>query len=129
MKTRLRLGGERGFALVIALATTIVLGLSVTSAIVYTTSNQRSAHLSKGRVTARDLAEAGINNALSILNKANGFDQHALHPQPPPSGISLGNTCSPFADTYDSGTVTYWGWYDSATQLWTITSTGSVRNA
>jgi Tfp pilus assembly protein PilX len=141
MNFRSRLSDERGFALVIALATTIVLGISVTSMIVYTSSNQRTAHLSKGRVSARDLAEAGINNALSILNKANGFDQHALHPQPPyqpadcaspplpPSGISLGNTCSPFADTYDSGTVTYWGWYDSATQLWTIKSTGSVRNA
>ncbi|HYT51133.1 MAG TPA: hypothetical protein VEL10_02890 [Gaiellaceae bacterium] len=65
------------------MAKTIVLGISVTSAIVYTTSNQRGAHLSKGRVTARDLAEAGINNALSILNKANGFDQHAFPPQPP----------------------------------------------
>jgi Tfp pilus assembly protein PilX len=142
MRTRLRrLGNERGFALVLALATTVVLGMSVTSVIVYTTSNQRSSNLSRTRVSARDLAEAGLNNALSIISKGNGFDQHALHPQAPyqpadcanpplpPSGVSLGNTCSTFTDSYDGGTVTYWGWYDGPNQLWTITSTGSVRNA
>jgi Tfp pilus assembly protein PilX len=48
MNFRSRLSDERGFALVIALATTIVLGISVTSMIVYTSSNQHTAHLSKG---------------------------------------------------------------------------------
>lgn len=140
MKRRLRrIGQERGFALVLALATTVVLGISVTSVIVYTTSNQRTSNLARTRVSARDLAEAGINNALSIVSKANGFDTHTLHAQPPaadcanpplpPSGIALGNTCSPLSNSYDGGSVSYYGSYNSSTQVWTIVSTGSVRNA
>ena len=39
------------------------------------------------------------------------------------------NTCSPYTWTYDGGTTTMWGWFDTSTSNWTITSTGSVRNA
>jgi hypothetical protein len=143
MRNRIRqLRDESGFALVLALATTVVLGISATSVIIYTTSNQRTSHISKGRISAYDLAEAGINNAASVLSKSNGFDAHLLHPQgtyqpadcasPPanPAGTPLlGNTCSPIVYTYDGGTATVWGWLDSSTGNWTVTSTGSVRNA
>ena len=136
------LGEERGFALVLALAVTFVLSMTVVTVIESATSNSRSSDRSKGRVSAYSLAEAGINNASSILSKSNSYDPHLLHPQgsysqgdcasPPanPTGAALlGNTCSPYTWNYDGGTTTMWGWFDSNTANWTITSTGSVRNA
>jgi len=142
--TRLRrtLGQEHGFALVIALAVTFVFSMTVVTVIEAATSNSRSADRSKGRVSAYSLAEAGINNAASILSKSNSYDPHVLHPQgtyaqadcasPPANPVgaaSLGNTCSVYSWTYDGGTTTMWGWFNSASSDWTITSTGSVRNA
>jgi Tfp pilus assembly protein PilX len=133
---------QQGFALVIALAVTVVFSMTVITVIESASSNSRSSDRSKGRVSAYTLAEAGINNAASILSKSNPFDQHLLHPQgsyqpadctsPPanPTGQPLlGNTCSPYTWTYDGGTTTMWGWLDSSTSNWTITSTGTVRNA
>jgi Tfp pilus assembly protein PilX len=133
---------EQGFALVIALAVTVVFSMTVVTVIEAASSNSRSSDRSKGRVSAYTLAEAGINNAASILSKSNPFDQHLLHPQgsyqpadcssPPanPTGQPLlGNTCSPYTWSYDGGTTTMWGWLDTSTSNWTITSTGSVRNA
>src|SRR5256714_2140917 len=137
-----RAADERGFALVIAMAVTVVFSMTVITVIEAATSNSRSSDRSKGRVSAYTLAEAGINNAASILAKSNAYDQHLLHPQgtyqpadcasPPanPSGApSLGNTCSAYSWSYDGGTTTMWGWFNSATSNWTITSTGAVRNA
>ena len=133
---------EGGFALVIALAVTVVFSITVVTVIESASSNSRTADRSKGRVSAYTLAEAGINNAASILGKSNSYDQHLLHPQGtyqpadcasppnhPSSAPSLGNTCSPYTWSYDGGTTTMWGWFDSATSNWTITSTGTVRNA
>jgi Tfp pilus assembly protein PilX len=133
---------EHGFALVLALAVTFVLSMTVVTVIESATSNSRSSDRSKGRVSAYSLAEAGINNASSILSKSNPYDPHLLHPQgtyqpadcasPPanPTGaVLLGNTCSPYTWNYDGGTTTMWGWLDTTTYNWTITSTGSVRNA
>src|SRR5436190_6274399 len=141
-RLRRRLGEERGFALVIALAVTVVFSMTVVTVIEAASSNSRSSDRSRGRVSAYTLAEAGINNASSILGKSNAFDQHLLHPQgsyqpadcasPPanPTGTPLlGNTCAPYTWSYDGGTTTMWGWLDTTTSNWTITSTGTVRNA
>src|SRR5438105_1909865 len=132
---------ERGFALVLALAVTFVMSMVVITVIESATSNSRSSDRSKGRVSAYSLAEAGINNAASILAKNNAYDAHVLHPQGsyqasdcanppqnPSTAPSLGNTCSPYTWNYDNGTTTMWGWFDSATSNWPITSTGSVRH-
>src|SRR3954451_15155043 len=112
--TRLRqtLGQERGFALVIALAVTFVFSMTVVTVIEAATSNSRSSDRSKGRISAYCLAEAGINNAASILTKSNAYDAHVLHPQGPysqhdcasppanPTGATLlGNTRSPYTWT------------------------------
>jgi Tfp pilus assembly protein PilX len=136
------MANEQGFALVIALAVTVVFSMTVVTVIESASSNSRSSDRSKGRVSAYTLAEAGINNAASILSKSNPYDEHLLHPQgsyqpadcasPPanPTGATLlGNTCSPYSWTYDGGTTTMWGWFDMTSSSWTITSTGTVRNA
>jgi Tfp pilus assembly protein PilX len=134
---------ERGFALVIALAVTVVFSMTVITVIEAATSNTHSSDMSKNRVTAYSLAEAGIANANALLAAKNPYDQHLLHPQgqyaqadcanPPanPTGAALlGNTCSPIVYTLDGGTATVWGWLNTSTANWTITSTGTVtRNA
>src|SRR5919107_2877813 len=134
---------EGGFALVLALGVTIIFSMTVVTVIESASSNTRSSDRSKGRISAYSLAEAGINNATSILSKSNPYNSYLLHPQgqykdatncasPPASYTgepSLGNTCNPYTYTYDGGTVSMWGWFDSSTTTWTVTSTGTVRNA
>jgi Tfp pilus assembly protein PilX len=134
---------ERGFALVIALAVTVVFSMTVITVIEAAASNSRSSDMSKNRISAYSLAEAGIANANAILAAKNPYDPHLLHPQganaladcasPPanPTGAALlGDTCSPMVFTLDGGTATVSGWLDSTTANWTITSTGQVtRNA
>jgi Tfp pilus assembly protein PilX len=140
---RRRLQNERGFALVIALAVTVVFSMTVITVIESASSNSRSSDMSKNRVSAYDLAEAGISNANALMSAKNPYDPHLLHPQgtyaqadcanPPanPTGAALlGNTCSPITYTLEGGTATVWGWLDTSTANWTITSTGQVtRNA
>jgi Tfp pilus assembly protein PilX len=58
---------EQGFALVIALGVTVVFGLMVVTVIESARSNSRSSTMSVGRMSAYNLAEAGINNAMSAL--------------------------------------------------------------
>jgi Tfp pilus assembly protein PilX len=141
-RLRERLAEERGFALVIALAVTVVFSMTVVTVIEAATSNSRSSDRSKGRISAYSLAEAGINNAASILGKSNAYDPHLLHPQGsyaqadcanppanPATAATLGDTCSTYTWNYDGGTATMWGWFDTNTSNWTINSTGSVRNA
>src|SRR2546423_12797526 len=137
-----RAADERGFALVIALAVTVVFSMTVVTVIEAARSNSRSSERSKGRVSAYNLAEAGINNAASILYKtANAYDPHVLHPQAPnqpadcasppqsPSTApALGNTCSPYVFNFDGGTATVSGAFDSGTNNWTVTAIGQVRN-
>lgn len=139
---RLR-GDEAGFALVVALAVTVVFSMTVITVIESATSNTHSSDMSKNRVSAYSLAEAGIANANALLTAKNPYDAHVLHPQgtyaqgdcanPPanPTGTPLlGNTCSPMVFSLDGGTATVWGWLNSSTANWTITSTGQVtRNA
>jgi Tfp pilus assembly protein PilX len=139
---RLR-GDEAGFALVVALAVTVVFSMTVITVIESATSNTHSSDMSKNRVSAYSLAEAGIANANALLTAKNPYDAHVLHPQgtyaqgdcanPPanPTGTPLlGNTCSPMVFSLDGGTATVWGWLNTSTANWTITSTGQVtRNA
>ena len=138
-----RMQDERGFALVIALAVTVVFSMTVITVIEAASSNSRSSDMSKNRVSAYDLAEAGISNANALFASKNPYDTHLLHPQganqpadcanPPanPTGAAqLGNTCSPIVYTMEGGTATVSGWLNTSTANWTITSTGQVtRNA
>src|SRR6267378_2097365 len=80
-RLRQRLGQEHGFALVLALAVTCALVMTVVVVIEEASSNSRSSDRSRGRVSAYGLAEAGINDAASILSKSNAYDPHLLHPQ------------------------------------------------
>jgi len=103
---------EDGMALVMALG--ILLVLTILGAVIatYTTAGQRTASRSSAGVSAYSLAEAGINNAMSVLAK-------------PKSALDA--SLLPMRDTqYDSGHVTWGGTLNGST--WSITSTGYMGN-
>jgi hypothetical protein len=118
-----RIAGERGFALPLALAITVVLGISVTASITYTSANSRAARVSKSRDAAYQLAEAGINNAMNTISTSETPNLPTLLPSR--------------TQTYDNDTATWSGWLDETDpnvscpghlSCWNITSTGIVRN-
>ena len=75
-------GEERGIALVMALGILVVCAIMLTTVIAYTSSAQRTASVSKSRLTAFDAADAGMNNAYAVLNlpSNNSLKQSTLPP-------------------------------------------------
>ena len=124
MRILRRLRGEDGIALPIALGTLLVLTISTTAALYYTTTNSRTASYSKGKMTALALAEAGLNNTMAVLSlPAN----NALKPETLPA--CTGNPPpAPRRDDYAGGYVLWCGDLDRAAAAWTVRSTGYVRN-
>ena len=130
-----RLRDEQGIALVMALGLLIVLAIVVTTAVQYTTSNTRSASSSQGRVSSRQLAEAGMNAAIAAVAGASD----------PTDDSDLPSSSSPTTMTVNGGTITYYGQYcnlgkDGAGAAnttcaaystltgWVINSTGAAPN-
>ena len=64
-----QLKNEQGQAMIIAVGLLVVLGMLGVSVAIYTTSGQRTASRSSAGVSAYSLAEAGINNAMSVLSR------------------------------------------------------------
>ncbi|MGB2953911.1 MAG: hypothetical protein WBB74_11060, partial [Gaiellaceae bacterium] len=98
-----------------ALGIMVVLGLMSVTAIEYTTRNSRASDQSKTKTGAFTLAEAGINNSMAVLNDPN---VNSLDPTVLPTRTT----------TLGKGTVTWSGTLDRANAIWTLTSTGSMRN-
>src|SRR5207344_2450248 len=65
-----RLGEERGLALVMALGIMSVLLISGTTIVYFSSANARTASRSSADQKAYAFAEAGVNNALSVLENA-----------------------------------------------------------
>ena len=132
LKGRLRrpLGDERGFALVIALGVTVVLSMTVVTVIEASTSNQRSSTMTGGRSAAYNLAEAGLNNAMSILRLPtnNALDRYVFCAD----AASLPTLPCTHTDTYSAGRVVWYGnLYQNpaaGTAYWDLFSTGHVLN-
>lgn len=116
-----RLSFEEGQALVVALVVLVVLGMLGGVVMTYTTSGQRTASRSSAGVTAYSLAEAGINNAMSVLAKQRNAGNALLLPD---------NTVARPANVsyYDRGSVKWWGTYDLASTTWVLSSVGSMAN-
>jgi hypothetical protein len=118
---------EDGIALVMALGILIVLGLLAAVVIAYTTSGQRTASRSSAGVSAYSLAEAGINNAMSILGKQKNAANPMLLPD---NSAARPANITP----YDGGTTTvppytkWWGEFSAPLQTWKLTSIGYMRN-
>src|SRR4051812_33320212 len=139
-------GEERGIALVMALGILVVCAIMLTTVIAYTSSAQRTASVSKSRLTAFDAADAGMNNAYAVLNlpSNNSLKQSIL----PPCHTANPDTTTPAAtnptwmtsssnltsqstwNTNAYGTATtYWcGDLDVPGAQWFLRSIGSIRN-
>ena len=103
----------------LAVSVLIIFSLLLVTLASYAVSNSHHASGSKARQIAFSLAEAGINNAVSVLWVPTN---NALNPN------LLGSQQSPVVQPYDGGTVSWYGTFDQPTATWKITSTGSVVN-
>ena len=127
---------ERGQSLVLALLVLTVLAVSLGSVIFFTAGNQRNSNIQKAQQVATSLAEAGVNNAVSIMANpanANYLTTSAVLPSSEAAAIAAGDTKTG-ATAYQTGTtVTWWGNCDSncgngSTWLWTLTGKATVPN-
>jgi Tfp pilus assembly protein PilV len=105
---------QEGITLVMAVGVLGALSLTGTTLIYYSSASARSAEYSVEKENAYDLAQAGVDGALAILNKAADPRQPAL----------LASSTL----TFSNGTATFSGVYDAATRVWTITSVGAITN-
>src|SRR3954454_20423049 len=106
--------------MIVALGVLVVLGMLGVVVMTYTTSGQRTASRSSAGVSAYSLAEAGINNSMSVLAKQKHAGNALLLPDDSvarPANVSY----------YDSGSVKWWGTYDVATTKWSLSAIGSMR--
>ena len=122
-----RLGDERGIALVMALGIMFVLTIALTMVLFFTSASARDANRSNAGQKAYTLAEAGVNNALAVLNSH--YPSTIPYPGDTPPGTFLPTRTNSYAD----GTATWSGTLQFVngagwTWEWAITSTGSVGN-
>lgn len=111
---RRRLRGQVGFALPMVIGISLVLGITGTTAMVYSTENVKSASSSKAEERAFSLAEAGLNYAYATLYNAQDPTM--------PGAVPVRN------QTVENGTVTWWGTLDATTNTWTLTGRGRIPN-
>jgi hypothetical protein len=110
------LGGERGIALPLALATMAGTSALATTAISYTTTNAGQAKRLDAEQKALALAEAGLNYAFSTLYASNA----------PTMSSSLPSEATPQVLALEDGTARYYGSLSGST--WTLVGIGRIRN-
>ncbi len=107
---------ENGVALVLALAVAASFAISTTAIASYMVSNESAAGRSRETMRALSVAEAGLNNALSVLS------------QQDPSGTqAVGSTLGSTSFTLDGGSGTYSATKTGALE-WTVSSSGVSPN-
>jgi hypothetical protein len=127
---------ERGMALIMAIGIMSVLGIAGATAVAYSSSDAQESQQSGARQSAFSLAEAGINNSMSILDLPTN---NALDPDTLPKCTSNGtkysdpaatrtSTSSWLQATVDGGSVAYCGTLIRSQALWYVTSMGMKRN-
>lgn len=107
-----RLRDERGIALVMALGMILVLTVSVTTVIHFSSAGSRESSRSLADQQAHALAEAALNDARSVLWSST----EPLNPGSVPEETV----------PYEEGTATHSGELNDTT--WTLTGVGTVRN-
>jgi Tfp pilus assembly protein PilX len=108
------LASQAGFALPMVMGASLVLTITGTTAMIYSTGNVRAAATSKADEHAFSLAEAGLNNAYSTLYNAPDPTMPGAVPQR--------------SEPAEGGTITWWGTLDTQTNVWTLTGRGSLPN-
>jgi Tfp pilus assembly protein PilX len=110
---------ERGIALVLALMVMAVLAIVTFSAVNYSTSTTQAAAHNAATTDAYALAEAGVSDAAAVLSDTDND---------PTDSSTLPGPGGPATTSQGSGTVSYWGSYNSSTMTWTVYGMGTVRN-
>jgi Tfp pilus assembly protein PilX len=113
-RIRRRLARQDGFALVAGLGMSVVLGVAGTTAIAYTSANQRSANYSKAERATQTLAEAGLSYALSTLYNAG---DPTMPGAVPARTVEVGG-----------GEITYSGTLSEDGTTWTLAGVGRMPN-
>jgi Tfp pilus assembly protein PilX len=120
------LGRQDGITLIMAIGILGVLTMAGTSLIYYSSTNARSSEYSNDKSGAYDIAEAGINEMMSVLSRPenNALNKYML-------GEQANGSVTHTTHTYDQGTVEWWGTLSqsvSGASTWTLTSIGKVKN-
>jgi hypothetical protein len=131
-----RIADERGQSLVLALLVLTVLAIVLGSVIIFTSSNQRNSAYQKASQIARSLAEAGVNNGISVLSSQANSDKLVS-----PTLLATMQTSQ-----YPGGSVQWWGTFSPSEQnagcpppsdgntayacagVWTLHGTSTVTN-
>jgi hypothetical protein len=132
-----RLGDERGQSLVLALLVLTVLAIALGSVIFFTSSNQSNSAYEKAAQVSRSIAEAGVNNGISVLTNA---------AQTSSANLVSSTLLSTQTSTYPGGSVQWSGTFDGNEQssncpppsigntvyacvgTWTLQGTSTVAN-
>ena len=122
---------ERGQSLAVALLVMLLISILVAGMLTFTTANQRNSAYSKSSQVATTLADAGINNATSVLAAAAvPGSANNVKLIPDKNGVStlLPTTeASANSNSYSGGTVKWWGSVDQ-NWVWTLHSKATVPN-
>ena len=145
-----RIADERGQSLVMALLVMTFLAVSLGTVIFFTASNQRTSNLQKAQTTARQLAEAGVNNGISVLanpsnapylenewSTANGSGLAVLPDNRTDTDGILHHPA--YSTRYSGGVATsgcvantpcvkWWGTLDTTYDVWTLYGQATVPN-
>lgn len=119
-----RLGDERAQSLVLTLLVLFVLAIVLSTVIIFTSANQRNSSYQKAAQTATSLAEAGLNNAVSVLaNPKNSccLTLSALLPSDEAHASTATYSGSP-------NPVKWWGEYHESSMSWTLHGKATVPN-
>ena len=122
---------EQGQALVVALLVMLLISILLATMLSFTATNQRHSAYSKSAQVATTLADAGINNAASVLAAAavaGSVNNVKLIPDKNGTSTLLPTTLATAnSSSYSGGTVKWWGSVDQ-NWLWTLHSKATVPN-
>ena len=135
MRTLRPLDDQSGIALVMALMVMMVLTITISTTIMYSTQAQHESGYGKAKNVAYVMAENGINNAMAVLRMppdlVTGIGNNALDKTVfcgvPGYVTGTTNPCTVRND-FTEGYVVWSGSLNQATSTWTITSIGYVAN-
>jgi Tfp pilus assembly protein PilX len=125
-----RFADERGQSLVMALLILTFLAVSLGTVIFFTAGNQRTSNYHKAQQVAASLAEAGVNNAVSVLaNPANATNLETPWGANTTAVLPDGTASHPaYTTNYSGGTVKWWGNLNTTYEVWTLHGSATVPN-
>jgi Tfp pilus assembly protein PilX len=116
MRREVPFRSERGIALPMALGMMMVISIVLVAVLAFSGSTERHSELSKANQIAVAVAEAGLNQAESVVANASS-----------PTALPTSCASSPTV-TAEGGTACYWGSFDSTTSVLTVSAVSSVPN-